>query len=170
MHWQSIARYCPATVNVVFPLIVSVVAGSIMKANPSAPVLTNFHSHPSLVALHAGKASVMFAPKVPTYVRWSFSSIVTPVVTDRKEDFRTPSTLTAASVEVDTPTMPPFPVISPVFVCVPPHVLFPAKVWVVVETIPPNAAVAFGTLKLTVPDVRATEKAASLNVNAAVAA
>lgn len=96
--------------------------------------------------------------------------MVTLVVTDLYAVSITPSAYKAASEAVDTPMIPPLPVIDPVCVCVPPHVLFPANVWVVVDTIPPKAAVAFGILTLTVVEVRATEKAASLCVMAIVAA
>ena len=170
MHWQSIDRNCPATVNVAFPLIVSAALGSITKALASAPVRTNFHSQPSRVALHVGRVSVILAERVPTNVLWSFSSMVTPVVTDLNDDLSTPSIFTAASEAVETPVMPPLPVIRPVLVWVPPQVLSPAKVWVVVDTMPPKAAVAFGTLKLIVPDVLEIEKAALLKVKAPVAA
>jgi len=112
----------------------------------------------------------MFADNVPTKTRLSVSAKVAFAVTDLKAPSSTPFMFTAASEAVATPKMPPLPVIRPVFVCVPPHVLLPANVWVVVLTMPPSDAVAFGTLKFTVPDVRATEKAASLWVNAAVAA
>lgn len=150
--------------------MVSVEFGSMVKVFESAPERTNFHVHPSRVALQAGKAIVPFADNVPTYTRLSVSASVTPAVTVLNAPSSTPLTFIAANDAVATPVIPPLPVISPVFVCVPPHVLFPAKVWVVVDTMPPRAAVAFGTLKFTVVEVRATEKAASLNVKAAVAA
>lgn len=138
--------------------------GSRIAANVSLPVFVNDHTQPSRVELHAGRFRVISAANVPMYTRRSVSATVEVVVTERNACFSAPFTCMPACDAVAVPTIPALPVNRPV------NVFAPATVCVVVDMIPPSEAVAFGTLKFTVPPVLATENAASLNVNAAVAA
>lgn len=159
---------CPKTVNVAAPPMVSAAAGSMIKAKASAPSFVNVYTHSGRVPLQAGKLNVMSAVKVPMPTMLSFSSMETDVVTVLFALRSTPSAYTAACVEVDVDTVPAELVDKPWCVTAPVNVFAPAKVCVVVDTIPPSEAVAFGMFRFSVDVALLNPKAASLNVTAGV--
>ena len=136
--------------------------GSRIAANVSLPVFVNDHTQPSRVELHAGRFRVMSPANVPIYTRRSVSATVEVVVTERKACFSAPFTCMPACDAVAVPTIPALPVNSPV------NVFAPATVCVVVDMIPPRAAVAFGIFRFIVALVREYPNAASLCVIAGV--
>lgn len=112
--------------------------GSIVKPKSSAPTFSILYSHLFLVALHAGRLSVIPDDRVPISKKlWVWSAVVVAVMAVQFVAV-TPFASNAAALALELALTPALPVSNEL------NVLAPAIVWLPVETTPRFEASALG--------------------------